>query len=39
VREGEWRYYDKSGKLLKFVRYSAKGEIVEEHRFDKPDIQ
>jgi antitoxin component YwqK of YwqJK toxin-antitoxin module len=39
VREGEWRHYDSSGMLLKFVRYNAKGEIVEEHRFDKPGNQ
>jgi antitoxin component YwqK of YwqJK toxin-antitoxin module len=39
VREGEWRHYDSSGKLLKFVRYNATGEVMEEHRFDKPDNQ
>lgn len=33
VREGEWREYNAANKLVKFVRYNAKGEIVEEHRF------
>lgn len=39
VREGEWRQYDSNGKLLKFVRYNAIGEVMEEHRFGKPDNQ
>jgi antitoxin component YwqK of YwqJK toxin-antitoxin module len=33
-KSGEWRTYDKSGKLLSYTRYKNNGEVSEEHEFN-----
>jgi antitoxin component YwqK of YwqJK toxin-antitoxin module len=33
-KSGEWRAYDRSGKLVSYTRYKSNGEVLEDHEFN-----